>query len=187
MVWLAETDPLDERVPCWLRAHFEHLRAKGVLFHPSIVRGHLAPSEDVSRCTHYAATCSFDFLRTRLVIYPFYKNAGRSWMDFLCWEALYLSQFVALEFFFRGFMLARLRSWAGHGAVFIMIIPYCMIHFPKTWSESVGAVIAGIVLGALALRGRSIWGGAFLHCCVALTMDVLSLHHSGKLQNLIGG
>ena len=120
-------------------------------------------------------------------IYPFYKNAGRSWIDFLCWEGLYLSQFVALEFFFRGFMLARLRSWAGHGAVFIMIIPYCMIHFPKTWSESVGAVIAGIVLGALALRGRSIWGGAFLHCCVALTMDVLSLHHSGKLQNLIGG
>ena len=48
-------------------------------------------------------------------IYPFYKNAGRSWMDFLCWEALYLSQFVALEFFFSRLYARALtvlgRSW----------------------------------------------------------------------------
>ena len=74
-------------------------------------------------------------------------------------------------------MLARLRSWAGHGAVFIMIIPYCMIHFPKTWSESVGAVIAGIVLGALA-ASRSLHLGGRIPPLLrgALTMDILSLY-----------
>ena len=119
-------------------------------------------------------------------IYPFYTHAGRSILDLVAWECLYLSQFFALEFFFRGFMVSQLRKWAGHGAVFIMVIPYCMIHFPKTASESIGAIIAGIVLGSLALRGRSIWGGVFLHCGVALSMDLLCLYHAGKLGHLFG-
>ena len=119
-------------------------------------------------------------------IYPFYDHAGRSLLDLFLWECMYLSQFFALEFFFRGFMVSQLRKWAGHGAVFIMVIPYCMIHFPKTASESLGAIIAGVVLGSLALRGRSIWGGVFLHCGVALTMDLLCLYHAGKLSRIIG-
>ena len=118
------------------------------------------------------------------LIYPFYDHAGRSLTDLVLWECLYLSQFFALEFFFRGFMVSQLRKWAGHGAVFIMVIPYCMIHFPKTASESLGAIIAGVVLGSLALRGRSIWGGVFLHCGVALTMDLLCLYHAGRLSGL---
>lgn len=117
-------------------------------------------------------------------IYPFYDQAGRSLTDLVLWECFYLSQFLALEFFFRGFMLSQLRPWAGHGAIFIMVIPYCMIHFPKTGSETLGAIIAGIVLGALAMRGRSIWGGVFLHCGIALTMDLLCLYHAGTLTRL---
>lgn len=118
-------------------------------------------------------------------IYPFYDDAGRSLFDLVVWECLYLSQFFALEFFFRGFMVSQLRRWAGQGAVFIMVIPYCMIHFPKTASETLGAIIAGIVLGSLALRGRSIWGGVFLHCGVALTMDLMCLYHAGSLTRLL--
>ena len=117
-------------------------------------------------------------------IYPFYDHAGRSLTDLLLWECFYLAQFLALEFFFRGFMVSQLRPWAGHGAIFIMVIPYCMIHFPKTASETFGAIIAGIVLGALALRGKSIWGGVLLHCGIALTMDLLCLYHSGALHRL---
>ena len=117
-------------------------------------------------------------------IYPFYDDAARSVFDLIAWECLYLTQFLALEFFFRGFIVSQLRAWSGQGAVFIMVIPYCMIHFPKTASESLGAIIAGIVLGSLALRGRSIWGGVFLHCSVALTMDLLCLHHAKKLGAL---
>ena len=113
-------------------------------------------------------------------IYPFYPAADRSIFDLIIWELLYGIQFLALEFFFRGFLLAGLRKWAGYGAVFIMIMPYCMLHFMKTGSESLGAIIAGVILGTLAMKYRSIWGGVMIHWMVAISMDVLSLIQKGQ-------
>lgn len=117
------------------------------------------------------AAQSDSFLRT----YPFYKLANRSAFDFWAWEALYVVQFLSLEFFFRGFMLKATAPRLGSAAVFVMLIPYCMIHFGKPMSETFGAIIAGTVLGTLALRTRSIWGGVLIHVGVALTMDLLAL------------
>lgn len=108
-------------------------------------------------------------------IYPFYRKSGRSWMDLVAWQLAYGAQFFALEFFFRGFMLVSLRRFMGHAAIFVMVVPYCMLHFGKTFSESLGAIIAGVVLGTMAMRWRSIWGGALLHWIVAISMDVASL------------
>jgi uncharacterized protein len=107
--------------------------------------------------------------------YPFYKLSSRSWTDFLAWEALYAASFFALEFFFRGFMLFALRRSLGANAIFVMIVPYCMIHFHKPVAEVSGAIFAGILLGTLALRTRSIWCGVMIHVSVAWTMDVLAL------------
>ena len=109
--------------------------------------------------------------------YPFYKLANRSMTDLLWWEGAYALQFLALEFCFRGFMLQGLRRKLGSNAVFVMLIPYCMIHFGKPWTETLGAIIAGTILGTLAMRTRSIWGGVLIHCAVAFTMDGMALHH----------
>jgi membrane protease YdiL (CAAX protease family) len=117
------------------------------------------------------AAQSDSFLRT----YPFYKLANRSSFDFWMWEALYVVQFFSLEFFFRGFMLKATAPRLGSAAIYVMLIPYCMIHFGKPMSETFGAIIAGMVLGTLALRTRSIWGGVLIHVGVALTMDLLAL------------
>lgn len=106
--------------------------------------------------------------------YPFYKWSNRSTTDFLCWEALYALQFLSLEFFFRGFMLRGLRRY-GSLAIFVMIVPYCMIHYGKPMAETYGAIFAGIILGTLAMRTKSIWGGVCIHVGVALTMDMLAL------------
>lgn len=114
-------------------------------------------------------------------IYPFYPHAGRSVFDLLAWELAYGVQFFALEFLFRGFLLDGLRRWIGYGAVFVMVIPYCMLHFQKTGSESLGAIVAGVVLGCLAMKYRSIWGGVMLHWGVAIAMDLLSLWHQDLL------
>jgi len=111
--------------------------------------------------------------------YPFYKCAGRSAFDFISWEILYAAQFVSLEFFFRGFMLQSLRRTMGAYAIFVMIVPYCMIHYGKPILETTGAIVAGLVLGTLALRTGSIWCGALIHITVAITMDVLALVHTG--------
>ncbi len=113
--------------------------------------------------------------------YPFYDPApAEAWWPFLwTWWALYALQFVALEFFFRGFLLFGLERVFGYTAVFLMIIPYVMIHFQKPALEAVAAIIAGFVLGTLALKTRSIWWGAALHVAVAMAMDLSALTHKG--------
>ena len=107
--------------------------------------------------------------------YPFYKQARRSWLDLATWELIYGLQFLALEFFFRGFLLFSCRRALGSHAIFAMTVPYCMIHFGKPWLEALAAIVAGIVLGTLALRTRSISNGFFIHVSVAISMDAASL------------
>ncbi len=107
--------------------------------------------------------------------YPFYKLASRSWLDFLIWESVYICQFIFLEFFFRGFMLTALRPAMGVNAIFVMCIPYTMIHFQKLPLEAAGAIFFGLFLGILALQSRSIWGGVLVHVGVAVSMDVAAL------------
>ncbi len=108
--------------------------------------------------------------------YPFYRLANRSGFDLWTWEGLYAAQFVSLEFFFRGFILQGLRRALGSNAIFVMIVPYCMIHYGKPLPETLGAIGAGLILGTLAMRTKSIWGGVLIHIGVAMTMDVLALH-----------
>jgi membrane protease YdiL (CAAX protease family) len=112
--------------------------------------------------------------------YPFYRGAGRSWADFLAWEAIYVAQFFALEAFFRGWWLHATRS-LGAASILGMVVPYTMIHFGKPWLEVSGAIVAGVVLGSLSARTRSIWAGFLVHATVGLLMDVLSLEHRGEL------
>jgi membrane protease YdiL (CAAX protease family) len=107
--------------------------------------------------------------------YPFYRMANRSQFDLWAWEGLYAAQFISLEFFFRGFLLQGLRRALGANAIFVMIVPYCMIHYGKPMPETFGAIFAGLLLGTLAMRTRSIWGGVLIHIGVATTMDVLAL------------
>ena len=116
-----------------------------------------------------------------LTYYPFYKRAGDSWFDLLVWELMYAAHFVALEFFFRGFWLEGSRRALGVHAIAFMVVPYCMIHFTKPALEVLAAIPAGIVLGLLAMRTRSIWGGAALHIAVAWTMDLLAIAQASGL------
>jgi membrane protease YdiL (CAAX protease family) len=110
-------------------------------------------------------------------IYPFYRLANRSTKDLVLWELLYAAQFLSLEFFFRGFMLNALKRSLGVHAIWVMVVPYCMIHFGKTFAETMAAIVAGSVLGTIALRTKSIWGGVFIHIGVAITMDLLTLKY----------
>lgn len=109
--------------------------------------------------------------------YPFYQpqNGEALWPNFWIWEGFYLLQFVALEFFFRGFMTLGLRERFGYYSILVMMVPYCMIHFRKPMPETFGAIIAGIVLGTLSMKSRSIWLGVLIHYSVAITMDLFAL------------
>jgi membrane protease YdiL (CAAX protease family) len=140
------------------RGFFKHLWIYALLF------GLVLPAVLYASTTHA-------FRQT----YPFYRLANRSYADLVMWEALYGMQFLSLEFFFRGFILHGLRRALGANALFVMLVPYCMIHYGKPLPETLGAIGAGLILGTLAMRTRSIWGGVLIHVGVATTMDVLAL------------
>jgi uncharacterized protein len=115
------------------------------------------------------------FTRSFQSTYPFYRAAARSWGDFLTWELMYGATFVSLEFFFRGFMLFSLKRTMGAYAIFVAIMPYCMIHFHKPVTEVIGAIFAGIILGTVSMSTRSIWSGILVHVSVAWSMDALAM------------
>jgi len=115
--------------------------------------------------------------------YPFYglREGESVWPRLIVWELLYAWQFIVLEFFFRGFLVHGLKRRFGFYSVFVMMVPYCMIHFGKPYPETVGAIIAGIALGIMSLRTGSIWLGAALHIAVAWSMDFAALYTSSRL------
>ena len=115
--------------------------------------------------------------------YPFYRLAPGEplWPNFWLWELLYASQFVGIEFFFRGFLVHGLKRRMGYAAVWVSLVPYTMIDFEKPLAECLGAILAGWMLGTLSLRTGSMWWGAAIHTVVAWGMDLLSLAHQGRL------
>lgn len=113
--------------------------------------------------------------------YPFYEpGPGESWWPrLIVWWAAYILQFVAVEFFFRGYMLFGLSPRLGIASVFVMVVPYTMIHFDKPMAEALSAILGGSVLGFLALKSNSFWWAAAIHIGIAMTMESLTLWHAG--------
>jgi hypothetical protein len=116
-----------------------------------------------------------------LAVYPFPPSARTDLSALLVWELAYAVQFVALESFFRGYLLFTCAARMGLLAVPVMVVPYTMIHFHKPFLECLAAMGAGCLLGVLALRFRTFWGGALLHILVAVTMDLLAVTRGGLL------
>ena len=102
-----------------------------------------------------------------------------AWADLRIWWIFYVLQFVAVETFFRGFLVLGLAKRFGQMSILIATIPYLMIHFTKPPVEALAAIVGGIVMGFLAYRTKSVWWGVALHVSVAALMDFLSLGHKG--------
>jgi membrane protease YdiL (CAAX protease family) len=116
--------------------------------------------------------------------YPFLKiYNGSPYLSstLLVWELVYFIQFFGLEFFFRGFLLHSLKPSLGIYSIFVMMVPYCMIHWGKPMPETFAAIFAGIFLGWLSYRNGNIWMGLVLHCTVAFSMDTMALFNKGLL------
>lgn len=115
--------------------------------------------------------------------YPIFQPIKESLFPiFIWWQIAYFIQFIAVEFFFRGFILHGLKNRFGFYAIFISMIPYCMVHFGKPFGETISAIFAGIILGTLSLKSRSIVLGVLIHYSVAITMDIFALYREGILK-----
>jgi membrane protease YdiL (CAAX protease family) len=114
-----------------------------------------------------------------LARYPMVRGLDDDFAMLLLWEASRGLRFVALEFFFRGFLLFSLEERMGYNAIAVAALPYGLLHYGKPFPEALGAIVAGAVLGLFALRTRSIAGGALVHIVVATSMDLLALWRMG--------
>ena len=110
------------------------------------------------------------FLQT----YPFYDVASGgdgAWLKLLVFEAAYGATFVALEFFFRGFLVFAGLPVLGIHAVPVMAFAYCLLHLGKPMPECASSLVGGLILGYLAVRFRSIAVGVVAHLTIAWGMD----------------
>jgi CAAX protease family protein len=117
------------------------------------------------------ASSSYEFSIT----YPQLKTTVDSWNVFFIFEASLIIYLVAWEFVWRGFMLFGLEERFGYYAIFIQMIPFLILHNGKPAAETFGAIIAGIALGILAFRTRSIFYGVITHACVMFSIDLISV------------
>lgn len=110
------------------------------------------------------------FLRT----YPFYdyESGGDGAIGkLIVFELAYGATFVALEFFFRGFLVFAGQPVLGVHAVPVMAFAYCLLHLGKPMPECASSLIGGLILGYVALRLRSIAAGVVAHLTMAWGMD----------------
>jgi membrane protease YdiL (CAAX protease family) len=109
--------------------------------------------------------------------WPTYNPLRDGWAFFVCYEIAYGFYFFAWEYVFRGWLLFRLGRYYGAGAILIQTVPFVMMHLGKPGPELHSSVIAGIVLGWLAWRSRSMWPCFLIHWGAAATMDIVAMLH----------
>jgi membrane protease YdiL (CAAX protease family) len=118
--------------------------------------------------------------------YPMYFSPAGGWSHFTVYQLAYGVQFLGVEAFFRGYITFGLYPRLGYLSLFVMVIPYSMVHFGKPPLEVFVAIPAGLLLGYLALKSRTWILGALLHWGVAITMDLLAIAHRGGVGGPAG-
>jgi membrane protease YdiL (CAAX protease family) len=111
-----------------------------------------------------------DFIDT----YPQLNDVKYSWSIFLVFESGILLYMIAWEFIWRGFMLFGLEEKFGYYAVLIQMIPFLILHNGKPAAETFGAIAAGLALGILALKTRSVLYCIITHTGVMFSIDLVS-------------
>lgn len=82
----------------------------------------------------------------------------------LTWAAYLL----AYEFLFRGYLLFTCFDEMGKWlAITVNVALYALVHVPKGWKETVGAVPLGLVLCLLTLQTGTIWIAFGVHVAMA--------------------
>ncbi len=125
--------------------------------------------------------------------YPLTSFAQKSPSWFALWTLIYLIYYIGFEFLFRGFVLFGLRERVGAwmailfetglstiihlGMTAHIVSGIIVVGKPET--ETISAIIAGIIFGLVALRTRSILYPLLLHWFIGIFTDFSCIIHSG--------
>ena len=116
-----------------------------------------------------------DFLRKYPTFASFFKYSASDPMalpKLALYEFLYGIDYVAIELFFRGFVLFAISRFLGKGAIIPMATMYVFIHFGKPMGETISSFFGGMILGVIAFETNSIAGGIIVHCGIAYMMEI---------------
>ncbi len=103
--------------------------------------------------------------------YPQYKPAKEDVKIFWIYESIMFIYFIGWEFLYRGFLLGMLRKRLNELAIIVQMVPFALLHIRKPEIEGLGSILAGIFLGILVYRGKSIIPCVIIHWAVAFWMD----------------
>lgn len=121
-----------------------------------------------------AASTQPDFLAMYPKLNAVVQNNSMNlqWWHKLLFEISYGSDFITIEFFFRGFLVMAFVKWAGKEAILPMACFYCTIHFGKPLGECISSYFGGMLLGIVVYHTRSIFGGLMVHLGIAWLMEI---------------
>ncbi len=124
------------------------------------------------------------FLQSIQDFYPMYFKSGGiafakfnnwpNWATIAAFEVSYLSNFISIEFFFRGFLIFSFVRLLGPQVVLPAVCCYAVLHFGKPFVEAFSSIFGGYILSILALKTKNIWGGIFLHVGIAGLMELFA-------------
>jgi membrane protease YdiL (CAAX protease family) len=115
--------------------------------------------------------------------YPLATGLGDSVSLLLLYEACYLLYYLGWEVFYRGLLVLGLEKRIGaFAAVGVSTLVSTAIHYGKPAGEVWAAVVAGVLLGWLALRTRSLIGPFVFHAAAGVGTDLLVLFQTGHLR-----
>jgi membrane protease YdiL (CAAX protease family) len=106
--------------------------------------------------------------------YPLCRGVRETPWVFVLYEATYVLYFFAWEYLFRGYLLFSLSPSMGKLAAVVQMMPFAVAHLGKPELESLGSIVAGVVLGLVALRARSAIYGGLTHAVIAVAMDLFA-------------
>lgn len=89
-------------------------------------------------------------------------------------ELSYALDFITIELFFRGLLIAVLSRVLGVHCIIPIALFYFSIHLGKPMQEAISSFFGGLILGAVSYETKSIWGGWLVHCGIALLMELLA-------------
>lgn len=99
------------------------------------------------------------------------------WGRFAFHETVMGFYMLAWEWFFRGFLLFGLRRvMPAPAAVVIQAALFCLLHVGKPIEEVASSFVGGLVLGAAALRFRSVLPCFLIHYLISVSHDLAVLY-----------
>jgi Type II CAAX prenyl endopeptidase Rce1-like len=113
--------------------------------------------------------------------YPMYKSnlayltlGVPEWVTVMSYELAYGLDFITVELLFRGFFVIGMIKILGRHAIVPMAVIYCMLHFGKPAGEAISSIFGGYILGVIAYRTKSVWGGIIVHMGIAWLMEIIA-------------